>query len=187
MYRRRFEKTACASPPQVSPAFLASVELATRLMQREIAQLRELAVRHKADFDNMRRRHEREKEQIVSTASESVVLRLLPVLDNFERALASDAVADANPSLRDGLDMILKQVEAVLAEEGVERIDALKRPFDPTLHDAVSTVRTDDVPDHHVAQVLVPGYRLKERVIRPAVVVVAAAPSGSSDTTPSTD
>jgi molecular chaperone GrpE len=184
-YRRRVEQSACASPPQVSPGFLASVELATRMMQREITQLRDLVSRQKADFDNVRRRHEREKEQIIATASESVVTRLLPVLDNFERALASDAVKDAHPSLCEGLGMILDQVNALLVEEGVERIDALNSPFDPTVHDAVSTVQTDEVPDHHVARVLVPGYRLKDRVIRPAVVIVAVAPPDPSGAAPS--
>lgn len=166
-----------AARPAVDPGFMASVQLATRMMQREIMQLRQTVTRHKDEFENLRRRHDREKDQVVSTASESVITRLLPIVDNFERALASEAVTQGHPSVREGLELVLRQVEELFAAEGVTRIKALNCPFDPNVHDAVSTVVTSSVPDHHVAQVVLGGYRMKDRVIRPAAVIVASAPA----------
>jgi molecular chaperone GrpE len=141
----------------------------------------ERLVRVSADFDNYRKRAAREKHEAIKFANESLITKLIPVLDSFDAALAgapasSDAAADA---LRAGLALVQQQFKAVLAEAGVEEVDATGQAFDPTWHEAVSQQDSADVLEGHVLQQLRKGYKLRDRLLRPATVIVARKPAAA--------
>ena len=152
--------------------------------QETIAELNELIVRLTADFDNFRKRAQREKDEARQFANQGLLEKLLPVLDNFEMALT--AVKDADPSVRDGVQMILDQLLGVLKESGVEPVDAMGQPFDPNLHEALSQEETTEVEEGTVVQQVQRGYKLNDRLVRPARVVVAKAP-GAAEEAPNED
>ena len=152
--------------------------------QEAIAELNERIVRLTADFDNFRKRAQREKDEARQFANQGLLEKLLPVLDNFEMALT--AVKDADPSVRDGVQMILDQLLSVLKESGVEPVDAMGQPFDPNLHDALSQEETTEVEEGTVVQQVQRGYKLNDRLVRPARVVVAKAP-GAAEEAPTED
>lgn len=128
-------------------------------------------LRMQADFENFKRRARQEKEDFYKYASETLMLQLLPVVDNFERALA--AGGDDGKNLLAGIHMIERQLKEVLQKEGLEAIQAIGQEFDPNLHEAVMQVDTEDYPANTCAEELQKGYRLKDKVIRPAMVKVA--------------
>ena len=138
----------------------------------------ERLLRVTADFDNFKKRAGRERQDAVKFANETLIQKLLTVLDSFEMALA---VAQTGPadgqSLQAGIAMTQQQLRNVLAEAGLEEVDAAGQAFDPNLHEAVSQQETDAVPEGHVAQQLRKGYKLRERLLRPASVVVAKKPA----------
>ena len=142
--------------------------------QENIAELNERIVRLTADFDNFRKRAQRDKDEARQFANQGLLEKLLPVLDNFEMALT--AVKGADPSVRDGVQMILDQLLSVLKESGVEPVDALGQPFDPNLHEALSQEETTEAEEGTVVQQVQCGYKLNDRLVRPARVVVAKAP-----------
>ena len=147
--------------------------------QEAIAELNERIVRLTADFDNFRKRAQREKDEARQFANQGLLEKLLPVLDNFEMALT--AVKDADPSVRDGVQMILDQLLGVLKESGVEPVDATGKPFDPNLHEALSQEETTEVEEGTVGQQVQRGYKLNDRLVRPARVVVAKAPGAAEE------
>jgi molecular chaperone GrpE len=135
-------------------------------------------LRTTADFDNFKKRAAREKIESAQYATASLLGKILPVLDNFESALmAAQTAGEKNSALQSGVAMIQSQLKSVLAESGLEEIDATGKPFDPAFHEAVSQQETSAVPEDHVAQQLRKGYKLKERLLRPATVVVAKKPA----------
>ena len=136
-------------------------------------------LRTTADFDNFKKRAAREKQDAIRYANESLLRKLLPVLDNFEMALAAAQTAgtDGLKSLQDGVTMIQSQLRSVLAESELEEIDATGQPFDPNLHEAVSQQESQEVAEGHVLQQLRKGYKFRDRLLRPATVVVAKAPA----------
>lgn len=135
-------------------------------------------VRSVAEFDNFKKRAARERSEAIKYANEALIEKLLPVMDNFEAALvaANTAQAPNVDSLRQGVSMIQTQLKNVLNESGLEEIDALNKPFDPNLHEAVSQQVTEDVPEGQVVQQLRKGYKLRDRLVRPAMVVVSRKP-----------
>ncbi len=139
----------------------------------------ERLVRTTADFDNFKKRATREKQDAIKFANEGLIQKLMPILDTFDMALtaAQNAQGDAGQSLQAGVGMILQQLKNVLTEAGLEEIDAAGKPFDPNLHEAVSQKETNEVPEGHVVQQLRKGYKLRERLLRPAGVVVAKQPA----------
>ena len=146
-------------------------------LTNENATLRDTVLRQKAEFDNFRRRTLKEKNQAREQAIEDMLAELLPVLDNFERALESvNQSADAE-SIREGIRMVRDQMARILSGKGLERIQAQDADFNPEEHDAVAVEERSDVPENRVVQEMLPGYRYNERVIRPAMVKVARAPS----------
>ena len=152
--------------------------------QEAMAELNDRIVRLTADFDNFRKRAQREKDEARQFANQGLLEKLLPVLDNFEMALT--AVKDADPSVRDGVQMILDQLLGVLKESGVEPVDAMGQPFDPNLHEALSQEETTEVEEGTVVQQVQRGYKLNDRLVRPARVVVAKAP-GAAEEAPNED
>lgn len=130
-------------------------------------------LRLQAEFDNYRRRTQKEKTEIVKYASEQLVSELLPVLDNFERATSS---AQSNPDITvfsQGVDMILRQLQTALSKVGLKPMEAVGQPFDPNLHEAVMRVESEDHPENTVVEELQKGYFLKEKVLRPSMVKVS--------------
>ena len=140
----------------------------------------ERLLRTTADFDNFKKRAGRERQDAVKFANEALIQKLLTVLDSFEMALAAaqSGAADGQ-SLQAGIAMTQQQLRNVLAEAGLEEVDAGGKAFDPNLHEAVSQQETETVPEGHVAQQLRKGYKLRERLLRPASVVVAKKPAAA--------
>jgi molecular chaperone GrpE len=136
-------------------------------------------LRTSADFDNFKKRAVREKQEAVKYANESLLQKLLPVVDSLDMALAAAQTAglDADQSLQAGVGMVFQQLKAVLTEAGLEEVNAVGKLFDPNLHEALSQQETPDVPEGHVVQQARKGYRLRDRLLRPASVVVAKQPT----------
>ena len=139
-------------------------------LEREIADLRDRSIRTLADFDNYRKRAERERQDMRRYALLEPMRELVEVVDNLERAAAAAGSAD---DLKQGVDMILRQLGDFLRRHGVVAIEAEGQPFDPAFHEAVSRQESDGIDEPVVAQELQKGYRLHERLVRPARVVVA--------------
>lgn len=139
-------------------------------LRREIADLRDRSVRTLADFDNYRKRSERERRDAVRYASSAPLGDLLEVVDNLERALAAGGSAE---DLKLGVEMTLRQLEEVLRRHGVESVPAAGQRFDPAHHEAVSRLVDPEVEAPTVVEELQRGYRLHDRLLRPARVVVA--------------
>ena len=141
----------------------------------------ERLLRTTADFDNFKKRATREKTEAVQFANAGLLQKLLPVMDSFDMALAAvqNAKDDKSSSLRTGIVMVQSQLKSILAEAGLEEIDAAGKVFDPAQHEAVSQQDTTDVPEGNVVQQIRKGYKLRERLLRPAAVVVARKPAGA--------
>ena len=141
----------------------------------------ERLLRTTADFENFKKRAARERQDAVKYANEGLLQKLIPVLDTFEMALAAAQTGPADgQALKDGIAMTQQQFRNTLLEAGLEEVEAGGKPFDPNLHEAVSQQETDAVPEGHVAQQLRKGYKLRERLLRPASVVVAKKPADNS-------
>ncbi|MFC5532101.1 nucleotide exchange factor GrpE [Cohnella yongneupensis] len=130
-------------------------------------------LRAQADFDNFRRRTMKEKEELAQYATSKLVGQLLPVLDNFERALAANGEGAQSDSFAKGVDMIYRQLSQVLEAEGLKPMDAVGQPFDPEHHQAIMQVESDEYEEGTVVEVIQSGYWLKDKVIRPAMVKVS--------------
>ena len=135
----------------------------------------ERLLRTTADFDNFKKRAAREKQDALRYATEGLISKIIPVLDNFEMALAAaqNSSAEGLKSLQDGVTMIQSQLKSALTDSGLEEVDASGKTFDPNIHEAVSQQESDDVPEGHVLQQLRKGYKIRERLLRPATVIVA--------------
>lgn len=131
--------------------------------------------RLKAEFDNFRKRNDRERQTIALGATREVVRDLLPVMDNLERAVA--ALGDQGEGIVAGLEMVRGQLSGLLTGHGVEEIPARGEPFDPTVHEAIAQVPSADHAEGTVVEVVEKGYRHSEHVLRPTRVVIAARPS----------
>lgn len=137
---------------------------------KEEEELNARYLRLAADFQNFRRRVEKEKGDIYAYANEKLVVELLDVIDNFERALQH---SDSDDSFAEGMNMIFKQFRGVLEKSGVEEIKAIGEQFDPNFHHAVLTENSVEYESGRITQVLQKGYLLNKKVIRPAMVKVA--------------
>jgi len=171
------ENSDAAEPPAPVEAGTATPEQLAELKERaaKADEHWERLLRTTADFDNFKKRAAREKQDAIRFANQGLIEKLIPVLDNFDMALAATQAAqpDANGSLQTGINMIWQQFKSALAEAGLEEIDATGQVFDPNLHEAISQKETADVPEGQVVQQLRKGYKLRDRLLRPASVVVA--------------
>jgi len=147
-------------------------------LKGERDQLLDRLARLQAEFENARKRAERDRVSDREYATGNVVEQFLPVLDNFELALKSTSSAE---QLRSGVELIVKQMEDVLRQLQVNPIPAVGEPFDPRVHDALGTVERADLPDQHVAEEIRRGYKLRERLLRPAMVRVVSNPKQRSE------
>lgn len=141
-------------------------------IERQLAEAREEVLRTRADMDNLRKRLAREMDSARRYAGERIFAELLPVLDSLEQGLS--VVSESGPA-RDGLELTYKQLLGVLEKQSLQPIDPVGQVFDPAEHQAISMQPTDRQPENTVLTVLQKGYRLHDRVLRPAMVVVAAA------------
>ena len=139
-------------------------------LRRERDELLDLSRRLQADFENFRKRMLRDQTEHTERATAGLVERLLPVLDNFELAIGSMERVDVDDQVRKGIELVFAGLTDVLTAEGLERIEALDAPFDPNEHEAV--LHDDGDAEPRVAEVLRSGWRLKGRVVRPAMVKV---------------
>jgi molecular chaperone GrpE len=159
------------------PAGSAGTEAPDAALRRERDDLYDRLLRTTAEFDNYRKRIERERREWSEAAAADVVRDLLPVLDDFERAMSTPldagASADAVGRYRDGIDLIRRQLLEVLRRSGVEPFDAVGRDFDPAWHEAVTTEPADGHREGEVTAELRRGYRIGQRLLRPAMVKVA--------------
>jgi len=147
-------------------------------LKAERDQLSDRLARLQAEFENARKRAERERASDRDYATANVVKQFLPVLDNFELALKSTGAPE---QLRAGVELITKQMEDILRQLHVHAIPAVGAEFDPRLHEALGSVERDDLPDQHVAEEIRRGYKLHDRLLRPALVRVASNPKQISE------
>jgi len=175
------EIPAPVEAPAGTPAVAgSSADEKIAALEAEVAHLRELYLRKLAEFDNFRKRVEREKAELRKTAAEGIVTDLLPVLDNFERALAHSSET-APEAFKQGVEMISKQLLDVLERQGLERFDPTGKPFEPEFHEAIQRVEDSQYPPGTVVWVLSPGYRYGGRLLRAAMVGVSVAPRSDGD------
>ncbi|WP_010270409.1 nucleotide exchange factor GrpE [Paenibacillus senegalensis] len=146
----------------------------------EIAKLRQEAednynryLRVQADFDNFRRRSRQEKEEFAKYASMKVIEQLLPIVDNFERAMESSKESRDFDALVKGLEMVFRQLDQVFKQEGLEPIQAVGEPFNPEFHQAIMQVESDEYEEGIVVEEIQKGYKLKDKVVRPSMVKVS--------------
>ena len=149
-----------------APSDVAKPEALAEL-KAERDQLLDRLARLQAEFDNARKRQERERQEFRDYATGSVVEQFLPVLDNFALALNSTGTAE---QLRTGVELIVKQMEETLRQLQVQVVPTVGQPFDPRVHEALGSVERDDLPDHSIAEEIRKGYRIRERLLRPAMV-----------------
>lgn len=154
--------------PEVSP--LAALEA-------ERDRLKDQLLRTAADFDNFRKRSRKDVEAAEKRAKEDILRELLPVADNLERAVGAATDASDIAAIRDGVQMVLKLFEDTAARLGLTRLTTVGERFDPMLHDAIQQKETDEVAPGTIVAEVVAGYRLGDRLVRPAMVVVARKPA----------
>ncbi len=147
-------------------------------LKAERDHLLDRLARLQAEFENARKRTERERQEFREYATGSVIEQFLPVLDNFALALKSTGSAE---QLRSGVELIVKQMDEILRQLQVAPVATVGEPFDPRLHEALGSVERDDIPDQYVAEEVRRGYRLRDRLLRPALVRVASNPKQKSE------
>jgi molecular chaperone GrpE len=141
-------------------------------LRAAVTAIKDEALRERAELDNQRKRLARDVDQARKFANERLLSQLLPVLDSLEAGLAASAGQDGK--LREGMELTLKQLLKVAADNGMTVIDPKGEPFNPDWHQAISQIAAPDIAPGHVAQVFQKGYSLNERLLRPALVVVSA-------------
>jgi molecular chaperone GrpE len=169
------EGIAHSDPPPQSR--VAQLQAQVDVMLTERASLYDKLLRRQAEFDNYRKRIERERSELYQHGREDVLLQFLPVVDNFERALSSleESEGDAE-ALRRGVELIHKQFKDALSKLGLEPVEAVGHTFDPHVHEAVTTEVTDKHKENTVIEEFQRGYKIGDRLLRPAKVKVASSP-----------
>ncbi|MGB7847543.1 MAG: nucleotide exchange factor GrpE [Candidatus Acidiferrum sp.] len=153
----------------------AAADLEVAKLAADLDELRQALLRRQADFDNYRKRIEKERSEDSKRGTARVIESLIPVIDDFELALAAQAESPCE-SFRRGFELIYKRLLDSVAKIGTERIEPIGKLFDPHLHQAVDRIETTEYPHGTIVQVLHPGYLFDGRVLRPAMVRVAVTP-----------
>ncbi len=168
---RPAEDTASASPEEeAQPEAVAP-------KQDERQELQDKYLRLAAEFENYKRRAQRDQREYVQFANEGLLKELLPIVDNLERAIQASKEQCESERLVQGVELTLKQSLETLMKFGVQRLDSVGKLFDPALHQAVARVESADAPENTVLEEYQKGYRLHDRVLRAAMVAVAVAPA----------
>lgn len=143
-------------------------------LKAQLSEMEDKYLRASAEITNMNNRFRNERETLQKYRSQDLGKKLLPALDNLERAIATEVEGEQNENLKKGVEMTLESLRSAMQEEGIEEISAQGEIFDPTMHQAVQSVpATDEQPAETVVQVLQKGYKLYDRVLRASMVVVA--------------
>lgn len=167
------ETTLSAAEEDVTEDPVRELTLALERAQAEAAEKHDLYLRKVAEFENYRRRRDREFEEMARTANGELISRLLPVLENLERALSHGESGGGLDAYRKGVEMIVHQFREVLRREGLEPIESVGQAFDPNLHEALTQTHSEAYEPGVVCEEIERGYRLGERVIRHAKVIVS--------------
>ena len=143
-------------------------------LRLELKEAQERTLRVQADFDNFRRRTRQDKEEFAKYASSKVMEGIIPVVDNFERALGSSRETQDFDSLMKGIEMIFRQMEQLLEQEGVKAMETVGQPFNPEFHQAIMQVESDEHEEGTIVEEMIKGYMLRDKVLRPAMVKVSS-------------
>ncbi|WP_411898442.1 nucleotide exchange factor GrpE [Paenibacillus spiritus] len=165
------ETAEAASEAEPAAANAASEE--SRRLQALVEESQGRLLRVQADYDNFRRRTQKEKEELAQYATAKLVTELLPVLDNFERALATAPAGSESEAFAKGVNMIFRQLDGVLKSEGLTVMEAAGQPFNPEFHQAIMQVESEEHEEGIVTEEVQKGYLLKDKVLRPAMVKVS--------------
>jgi len=171
------KKPVKPTPPQASPSDQGEAEDAMAGLQADLERFRDLALRSQADFENYKKRAAREKEEAIRYANSALLSRLVAIMDNFELGLEAARGEGENSPIYSGMVLVQKQLNDLLAESGLEPIEADGQTFDPNLHEAIAHEPSDEVPEGAVLRQVRRGYRFKDRLLRPARVVVSSGPA----------
>lgn len=144
-------------------------------MQADLDRFRDLAARSQADFENYKKRCAREKEEGIKYANTSLLEKLVPIIDNFELGLSAAREHGEKSPIFSGMQMVLKQLEDFLAENGLQPIKAVGQKFDPNLHEAIAH-EPNEAPEGTVIRQTRRGYRFQDRLLRPSSVAVSSGP-----------
>src|SRR5438876_3385861 len=145
-------------------------------LQADLDRFRDLALRSQADFENYKKRSAREKEEAIKYPNSSLLERLVAIIDNFELGLEAAKGESGQSPIYSGMTLVLKQLNDLLAENGLQPIEADGKKFDPNLHEAIAHEPSDQFPEGIVLRQTRRGYRLKDRLLRPSSVVVSSGP-----------
>ncbi len=165
------DSTTTETVDEATPAPEAASEESQ--LKADLERFRDLALRSQADFDNFRKRAARDKDDAVRYANASFLERLIPILDNFELGLTAARANAADSPILSGMDMVSRQLNDFLLSTGVEPVAAEGQKFDPNLHEAVAQEASDNIAEGYVVRQLRKGYKLRDRLLRPATVVVS--------------
>ncbi|PYN96907.1 MAG: nucleotide exchange factor GrpE [Candidatus Rokuibacteriota bacterium] len=163
-------------PDQPIDANASDQAIDVSAMKRELDDKQDRLLRTLAEMDNMRRRAQRDREDYTRYATESLIRDLVPIIDNFDRALEAARGNRDAAKVVEGIELIQRELLRVLERAGVKRYSALGQLFDPTRHEATARVVSADASPNTVVAEILPGYLLHDRVLRPAQVAVAVAP-----------
>jgi molecular chaperone GrpE len=145
-------------------------------LQADLDRFRDLALRSQADFENYKKRSAREKEEAIKYANSALLERLVSIIDNFELGLAAAKEQGEKSPIYSGMILVQKQLNDLLAENGLQPVEAEGKKFDPNLHEAIAHGASGEVPEGMVLRQTRRGYRFKDRLLRPAKVVVSSGP-----------
>jgi molecular chaperone GrpE len=170
---------AAEQQPQEEPFVEGSQQDPTAALTAEVEKWKDLALRTAAELDNFRKRSARDMQDARAYANADLLRGLLPVLDTFEMGLEAARIESEQSIVFQGLKMVQGMFSNLLKEFGVDEVPAQGKPFDPNLHEALSQEASDTVPEGTVIRVQRRGYKLKDRLLRPANVVVSSGPAGA--------
>ena len=171
--REEMNSSAQAKQPSPATASDADPEDASAGLQADLDRFRDLALRSQADFENYKKRAAREKEDAIKYANSSLLQRLVSILDNFELGLEAAKTENEESPIYSGMVLVQKQLNDLLEENGLQSIEAEGQKFDPNLHEAIAH-EPSDTPEETVIRQARRGYRFKDRLLRPARVVVSS-------------
>ena len=170
-----------AEPENSSAEAEATEEDLVASLQSDLDRFRDLALRTQADFENYKKRAARERDEGIKYANRTLLERLVPIIDNFELGLSAAREEGVHSPIYSGMSMVLKQLTDFLTDNGLQPIDAVGKKFDPNLHEAIGHEPSRQVPEGQVIRQTRRGYRLKDRLLRPATVVVSSGAAGSRE------
>ncbi len=153
------------------------IEDPTAGLQADLDRFRDLAMRSQADFENYKKRSAREKEEAIKYANTSLLEKLVPIIDNFELGLAAAKNEGEESPIYSGMNLVLKQLNDFLIANGLQPVETVGQKFDPNLHEAIAREPSEEFPEGTVIRQARRGYRFKDRLLRPATVVVSSGPA----------